>query len=331
MKFTDNVSLKELNTLAIDVSAKRLVEIHSIEDLKHALPELNDSSYLVLGGGSNVLLQQDYSGIVLHNKMQGVIVLSEDEFEVCVSVSGGEDWHEWVLHALKSGWHGLENLALIPGTVGAAPIQNIGAYGVEMASCCKSVTAMDLTSGEIKVYSVDDCQFGYRDSYFKRFKNYFILSVEFCLSKRYQPELKYAPLASKADNLGSNPTADQVVGWVCEIRQSKLPDPVALPNAGSFFKNPMVSVEKYLSLLDVYPDIVAYKQGNNYKLAAGWLIDKLGLKGFCQSGVCVHEQQALVLVNLAGSGIDVLNMASHIQAVVGKAYGVQLEIEPRVV
>ena len=266
--------------------------------------------------------------------MKGIEVLDEDESCIRVKVFGGECWHQWVLYALKHQWHGLENLALIPGSVGASPIQNIGAYGVEMSSCCASVNTLNLMSAEYKTFERNNCDFGYRESLFKHDRSLFVLSVEFTLQKKYKPIISYLPLARKAEALAAShkvPSAAQVLDWICEIRSSKLPDPVELPNAGSFFKNPVVSVSQFSSLSTRFPGIVAHPYNDEFKLAAGWLIDRLGLKGYCNNGVCVHAQQALVIVNKNGSGGDVINMANHIKECVFNVYGIRLEIEPRII
>lgn len=334
MKLTDHVNLAPFNTLGISVNAAQMIDISCEQDLVDALPIIKDREYIVLGGGSNVVFTKDYDGIVLLNKLDGIEVLNVNESNVRVKVSGGQSWHQWVVYALKSGWHGLENLALIPGTVGAAPIQNIGAYGVEMSSCCEKVNTLNLKTGEIKSFSREECNFGYRESLFKHSKELFVLSVEFLLCKNYEAIVNYAPLADKVKALtksNQKPTAHQVVDSVCAIRSSKLPDPSHLPNAGSFFKNPVVTKDHYERLRAAHSDMVAHPFSENYKLAAGWLIDNLGLKGYCQQGVCVHKEQALVIVNISGSGCDVLDMANYVKQRVLSAYGIELEIEPRVV
>lgn len=330
MKLNANASLKQFNTLTLDAHCLWLAEIEQLVDLQvlRQQPELASLPRLYLGGGSNVLFSTDFMGVVLLNKLQGITV-TEHADHWLLHVGAGENWHHLVQHSLQQGWYGLENLALIPGSVGAAPVQNIGAYGVELADVCTYVDAYNWQSGEVERILAADCQFGYRDSIFKHQcqDSHFITAVGFRLTKQWQGRLNYGPLAS----LGEDASAQAVFDTVCATRISKLPDPAVLGNAGSFFKNPQVSAKLAEQLKVRYPDMPQYPaEHGQIKLAAGWLIDQCGLKGFRIGQAGVHQQQALVLVNLGGAtAIEMIALAAHVRDCVAQRFAVELEHEVR--
>ena len=331
-------SLRALNTFGIDAKAAYFLELTNVAQL-HAMyrePSLCALPRLILGGGSNLLLTKDFSGLVLHIATQGIAITGEDEQQIFVTAQAGENWHAFVQWTLAQGLPGLENLSLIPGSVGASPIQNIGAYGSEVADFFHSLTAFDMMSGELLHLSKADCAFAYRDSIFKHAlrDRAIILEVRFALPKSWQPNLRYAELAAELASRGiANPSAQEIADAVIAIRTRKLPDPAKVGNAGSFFKNPVVSVEQRNSLLAQHPALVSYPQADgSYKLAAGWLIDQCGWKGKSMGAAGVHENQALVLVNRGGAnGADVLRLSNKIREEVQAKYGVILEAEPLIV
>ncbi|MES2259555.1 MAG: UDP-N-acetylmuramate dehydrogenase [Pseudomonadota bacterium] len=328
--------LTSLNTFGIAARAKTYLRVSSLAQLQAALadPALAALPRLVLGGGSNLLLTGDFDGLVLHIALQGREVLDGDIDHHHVRAAAGENWHGFVQWTLAQGVPGLENLALIPGTVGAAPIQNIGAYGAETKDAFHSLRAFDPVSGELLTMDRAACRFGYRDSIFKQpeGRQLIIVDVTFALPRRWQPNLRYAELAQAlaAQGLTTAPSAQQVADTVAAVRRRKLPDPAEIGNAGSFFKNPVVSGEQCAQLLARFPALVHHAQPDgSEKLAAGWLIDQCGWKGKSIGAAGVYEKQALVLVNRGGaSGADVQRLAQAIQADVAARYGVQLEPEP---
>ncbi|MCH7349226.1 UDP-N-acetylmuramate dehydrogenase [Aeromonas sp. MR7] len=330
MKLTPHASLLTLNTLALDAHCLWLAEVAQVDDLQQLVtkPELTDLPRLVLGGGSNVLFCNDFAGLVVLNRLKGIQLQDEGEHWL-LHVAAGEEWHQLVCHALQQGWYGLENLALIPGTVGAAPVQNIGAYGVELASFCAYVEAFNWQSGQLERIDAADCHFGYRDSIFKHEyqDSHFITAVGLRLPKVWTPVLGYGPLAA----LGDAPTAQAIFDTVCATRRAKLPDPAVLGNAGSFFKNPVVTRALADTLKQQYPHMPCYPAGEGQaKLAAGWLIDQCGLKGFAIGRAAVHQEQALVLVNLGGaSAMELIALAAHVRDSVEQKFGVVLEHEVR--
>lgn len=291
----------------------------------------------IVGGASNLILPPVLPGQTVLMALMGITVVEESERDVLVRVAAGESWHDWVQHSLSAGWFGLENLALIPGTVGASPVQNIGAYGVEVGQLIERVTVWDFSCGQVKCLSADDCQFAYRDSLFKKPEGQalLILSVSFRLHKQaaWRPTLDYPDLMSlkqSALEKGLGVSAQAVFDQVVAVRRHKLPDPAITPNAGSFFKNPLVSAEHCDRLRHQYPGLVAYPQADGRaKLAAGWMIDQCGWKGRQVGAVGVHERQALVLVNLGQARVqELLALAHAISADVLEKFGVALEIEP---
>jgi UDP-N-acetylmuramate dehydrogenase len=321
-------STKLLHSFKLSSVAKNLFEIKSIEDLTHLKEMRGNAEFIVIGEGSNTIFIDDYMGTVVLNKLKGIELIETDN-NFSISVSSGFNWNDFVLWCLSNKIYGLENLALIPGTVGACPIQNIGAYGVEVNKFIESVEYFDLTSGNIETLENDLCLFGYRDSVFKHelSTNIFITKVNFLIPKLWLPQINYSPL-----NTLDKPTAQEIYEKVCEVRQLKLPDPKLIGNAGSFFKNPIVSNEKVNELMYRYDDLpnYAYNSGSK-KIAAGWLIDKAGLKGFTLGNVAVHDKQALVLTNKTGnaSGKELIILASHVMKTVYDKFGVVLEPEVR--
>lgn len=331
------VPLLKYNTLALPSTAEYFCKVSSESELQEALAWARQKQLPItlLGGGSNVVLASDLAGLVIYIAISGIELVSEsNQAEKLIRVGAGEDWHQLVLYTLQQGWYGLENLSLIPGLAGAAPIQNIGAYGVELSDRFHSLETIELSSGQSITMTLEDCEFGYRDSFFKGAgrDQYVITTVNLKLSAKVNLCLEYPALQQylKAKTL-AEVTPQQVSDAVCAIRRSKLPDPTEIPNAGSFFKNPVISSEQLETLKQKYPGLVSYEQADGRKkLAAGWLVEHAGWKGITSSGVGVHDHQALVLVNYHGTGKDLLSLAGDIQASVLDKFGVSLEIEPRV-
>ena len=338
IKVDQNVDLKPYNTMGISCLARYLIRVTSEEQLREALlwAQFGNLPVCPLGEGSNVVFSGDYEGLVILIAIEGC-QLEEDGDRVLVKAGAGENWHGFVRWTLEQGLYGLENLSLIPGCVGAAPIQNIGAYGVEIKDLFHSLTAMNVRTGDVISLSAEDCQFGYRDSVFKRElrDQYVITFVAFSLSKSFESCLDYGHLQKEVlQEAGGNPVSGLLVSdVVCRIRNAKLPLPEQLGSAGSFFKNPVVTDEHYRELLIAEPGVVAFPAGDEcWKLAAGWLIDQCGFKGVIrESGAGVYRHQALVLVNHGqATGKDILALAGDIQQSVQARFGVELEREPRV-
>lgn len=339
------VPLREYNTLALSARAEFFCKVASEQELCEALAWARQKKLAVtlLGGGSNVVLAADIAGLVIHIEIPGIQLVSTkdqlDRPERMVRVGAGENWHQFVLHTLDRGWYGLENLSLIPGFAGAAPIQNIGAYGVELSDRFYSLEAIELATGERVSLNHSDCQFGYRDSFFKGKGRdlYVITAITLILSRDSSLCLDYPALThylrdhANDDDLGEPMTPKRVSDAICAIRRSKLPDPANIPNAGSFFKNPVISADQMVALQQQYPSVVGHKQvGGGYKIAAGWLVEEAGWKGIERAGVGVHDKQALVLVNYRGTGRELLSLADDIKASIVEKFGIHLEIEPRV-
>lgn len=328
------VSLKAFNSFGVDVQAQLFAQAHSDADVVEALAYATQHKVplLVIGGGSNLLLTADIQALVLRMATRGIRVLSEDGDKVVIEAEAGEPWHPFVQHTLAQGLSGLENLSLIPGTVGAAPMQNIGAYGVEIKDVFAGLTALDRQSGELRDFTLQECNFAYRDSLFKQQPGrWLILRVRFALSRSQHLHLEYGPVRQRLTEQGiEHPTATDVSQAICSIRNEKLPDPTVLGNAGSFFKNPLVSAQLVARLKVEYPDLVAYTQPDGQmKLAAGWLIERAGWKGFRDEDAGVHKLQALVLVNYgAATGLQLLNLAQRIQKDIAERFHVDLEMEP---
>ena len=330
-----DVPLQAFNTFGLAASARRYLRVTSAEQLAalHADAALASLPRFVLGGGSNVLLTQDVEALVLHMAIAGREIVGEENGKVLVRAGAGENWHAFVDYTLAQGLGGLENLSLIPGTVGAAPIQNIGAYGLEIKDVFHSLTVFDMVTGTQRSLSALDCRFGYRDSVFKHAAgvNLIVLDVTFALPRAWQPNLRYAELAQAVEAAGfSAPTPRQVSDTVIAIRRRKLPDPAEIGNAGSFFKNPVVPAAACAALLERFPQLVHHVQPDgSEKLAAGWLIDQCGWKGKNLGAAGVYPKQALVLVNNGGAtGAEVQALARAIQQDVRNRFGVELEPEP---
>ena len=338
VQIKENVNLKTFNTFGIEVYCDYFVEINSVEDFKELIVKetyiTNDK--LIIGGGSNLLFTKNFKGIVIKNNLKGIVVVSENETDVLIKASAGEVWHEFVLWCIERNYSGLENLSLIPGCVGASPMQNIGAYGVEIKEVFEQLEAYSVSNGELKVFNKSECEFGYRESVFKRrYKNqYLIGSVTFRLKKNAVLNTSYGAINTELNAMNiSTPSIRDVSNAVIHIRQSKLPDPKVTGNAGSFFKNPEVSQAKYTELKAKYEALVAYPLENgNYKLAAGWLIEQCGLKGHEQRGAAVHLKQALVLINKNNAnGEDVFNLSTYVIDRVSNKFGVHLEREVNII
>lgn len=334
MLIQKNWPLIECNTFGFNVTASEFISIaHTAQ-----LTELFESQQLkrtdigILGGGSNITFTQNFTGLIIKNEIFGKTIIQEtNEFSI-VEFGGGEPWHGAVLHALSLNLGGIENLSLIPGTVGASPIQNIGAYGVELKDVFHSLSAFHLPSGEIHHFDAKACEFGYRDSIFKREKRgqYFIVSVQLKLSKNAEIKTQYGDIQATLDGWGiAKPTIHDISKAVIFIRESKLPNPAEIGNCGSFFKNPVVSSDIIPMLQSEYPDIKTFPAGEGLtKVPAGWLIEKAGWKGFRRGDVGVHAKQALVLVNYGnGTGQEIIDLAHEIQADILSKFGIALEME----
>ncbi|WP_085721734.1 MULTISPECIES: UDP-N-acetylmuramate dehydrogenase [unclassified Pseudomonas] len=334
VQWQEQVSLKPYNTFGIDVKARYFTQAHDDQEVRLALAQAQQGGVpvLVIGGGSNLLLTRDIDALVLHMASRGRRVLGDDGERIVVEAEAGEPWHPFVQWTLAQGYCGLENLSLIPGTVGAAPMQNVGAYGVEIKDVFVGLTALDRETGELRDFGLAECAFGYRDSLFKRNPGrWLILRVRFALSRTLQAHLDYGPVRQRLAEQGvTEPTAQAISEAICSIRREKLPDPAELGNAGSFFKNPVVSAELVERIRAQYPGVVAYPQADGQvKLAAGWLIEQAGWKGHREGDAGVHRLQSLVLVNYGqASGAQMHALACRIQADILERFGVELEMEP---
>ncbi len=334
-KLTPNMGLKHRNSFGLDSTAELAYEISSSDQLPRLVEELGNQklAWRVLGGGSNVILPDQLPGATLLINILGQELIKSDDQNTWVAIGAGVNWHEFVAWTLDHNLPGLENLALIPGTVGAAPIQNIGAYGVEVGEYIDNIEAFDSATHAFVTLPQAACQFAYRDSYFKQHPNRFIVTkVVFKIPNAWQARLQYADLAKQFSEQKNPPNAKQVFDAVCAIRSKKLPDPKVIGNAGSFFQNPIVCNEQYELLIQQFPNLVSYPDTpGKRKLAAGWLIDQCGFKGKRVGSVGVYENQALVLVNHGdGKATDILNLAKSIQEEVAGKFNVQLEIEPNI-
>ncbi|WP_439888159.1 UDP-N-acetylmuramate dehydrogenase [Pseudomonas sp. MBLB4123] len=336
LQVREHVSLKAYNSFAVEARARRFAEAHDDGEVRQALAYVAERGLplLLLGGGSNLLLTADVEALVLRMASRGIRVLDDAGERVLIEAEAGESWHPFVQWTLQQGYVGLENLSLIPGTVGAAPMQNIGAYGVELKDVFAGLTALDRETGELHEFGPADCAFAYRDSRFKREAGrWVILRVRFALSRSAALHLDYGPVRQRLVEQGIEvPTAMDVSRAICAIRSEKLPDPKVLGNAGSFFKNPLVTAELAQRLRAEHADLVAYPQADGLvKLAAGWLIERAGWKGFREGDAGVHRLQALVLVNYGqATGLQLLALARRIQADIVERFAVILEIEPNV-
>ena len=348
MHLDQKVSIKALHTFGMEVEARYFVEAKTHSEVLTLLNyrHMIHMPILFLGGGSNVLFTRDFSGIVIRIASKGMVTKEDDANHVLVTVEAGENWDEFVQHCVDNHWAGIENLSLIPGTVGAAPIQNIGAYGVEVKDVIESVQVVEINSGKQKRYTNADCQFGYRDSIFKRALKgkVIILNVTFKLFKNSPlapqspcPPLKldYGDIRPELDRLGvTDPTIRDVRLAVCNIRRRKLPDPAEIGNAGSFFKNPVISQELLVALQTGFPEIPFYLQASSeqVKIPAAWLIEQCGWKGYRSGDAGVHPDQPLVLVNYgSATGTQILELAGQIMDSVRQRFGIQLEMEVNVI
>ena len=342
MHIESGVSLRTYNSFGLPAVAHTLVRIAGDSDVRHVVdhPTLGRAPKFILGGGSNIILTRDMPQVVLKVEVMGLRLVEERADAWIVEAGAGESWHDVVMWCLAHGYPGLENLALIPGTVGASPVQNIGAYGVELQDRFESLDAIDLRSGGAVTLNTQQCAFGYRDSVFKHALAgcLVITRVRFRLPRPWKPVLGYLELerklsAARSIDPGLQPTARQIADWIVESRRAKLPDPALIGNAGSFFKNPVVTPEQCRDIIGRDPEVVHYPMPDgSVKLAAGWLIDACGWKGKTVGQAGVYEKQALVLVNRGGAiGSEVMTLAKAIQGSVYGRFGIRLEIEPVVV
>jgi UDP-N-acetylmuramate dehydrogenase len=332
MQIQENISLRPYNTFAIDAKARYFAAFKDIDELEELLTPDSKLPTLTLGGGSNILFTKDYDGLVIKNEMTGIDELHEDNEYIYVKAGGGENWHQFVLYCIHRNWAGIENLSLIPGNVGASPMQNIGAYGVELQDVFYSLEAFSLKEGKVFSFSRNDCEFSYRNSIFKgRYKDQFVItSVTFRLRKKPSFHTNYGAINEELEKMGVKDLSIQAISQaVINIRSSKLPDPKEIGNAGSFFKNPSVIKEKFDELKQKHPGIVGYNNvDGTIKLAAGWLIEQAGWKGFRKGDAGCHARQALVLVNYSNaSGKEIFDLSEEILVSVKDKFGVALERE----
>jgi UDP-N-acetylmuramate dehydrogenase len=334
MNIQNNISLKSYNSFGIDVSAKAFGTFSSIEELKEGLNET--SSPLILGGGSNILFTKDFEGLVLKNELKGIEVVKDDDEYVYVKAAAGENWHKLVMFCVENNYAGLENLSLIPGNVGASPMQNIGAYGVEIKDSFYELEALHINDKTIRIFTAEDCQFGYRESVFKRkYKNQFvILNVTYRLHKKPRFNTSYGAIEQELEKMAVSELSIQAISQaVINIRSSKLPDPKQIGNAGSFFKNPTLAKEELTRLQSIDATIPFYVvDEKNVKIPAGWLIENLGWKGFRKGDAGCHAKQALVLVNYGtATGKEIFELSEQILASVKEKFNITLEREVNII
>jgi len=328
-----NVSLLPYNTFGIDVKCKLFGKFSNSDELYSIISAHPNEKLLILGGGSNILFTKDFDGLVLKNEISGIEITQEDEVTIDLKAGAGMVWHEFVLYCIRQGYGGIENLSLIPGTVGASPMQNIGAYGVEIKDVFVSLEALEISTGQIHTFNNLECQFGYRESIFKHSHKgkYIITSVTYRLTKKnHKLKTEYGAIKDELNKMGiTSPTIQDVSNAVIAIRQSKLPDPKLIGNAGSFFKNPVVDRFIYEKIASQYENVPNYPAGEDkVKLAAGWLIENAGWKGYREGNFGVHEKQALVLVNYGETkGAQLLALSNRIIESILQKFGVQLERE----
>ncbi|WP_417370406.1 UDP-N-acetylmuramate dehydrogenase [Gelidibacter japonicus] len=337
MNIQENISLKPYNTFGLDARAKYFVTVKSIQALKEAVSLDNYPEKFILGGGSNMLLTKNLDCLVVHLALKGIEVIDEDDDNVLVKAYAGENWHQFVLWCLDQNYGGIENLSLIPGNVGTAPIQNIGAYGVELKDVFESCDALNISTKKIETFSKDACQFGYRESVFKQEKkhSHIIISTTLKLSKRqHQLHTEYGAITNELEAMGiTYPTIQDISKAVISIRESKLPNPKEIGNSGSFFKNPVISNSQFEKLKINFPDIPSYVVSTKeVKIPAGWLIEKAGFKGKTFNNYGVHKKQALVLVNYGDAkGSDILKLATLIQKTIDRIFGISIETEVNII
>lgn len=328
-----NYCLRKHNTFRINAKAKYFSVFESVSELKNILDSkiYKNNKTLILGGGSNILFTKDFNGLVLHNKIEGICIAEETDNFIIVEVGSGVAWHNFVKWSVLKGLSGVENLALIPGSVGASPVQNIGAYGMEVKNTITKVHTIDVAKGTARIFSNSECTFKYRESIFKtKLKNQFVITkVEFKLSKFALNKTNYGDIEQELQTLKMKPSPKNIAKAVINIRNRKLPNPSEIANSGSFFKNPIISKNKFESLKKDFPNIVGHKVSKyQTKLSAGWLIENAGLKGYQDGDAGVHKHQALVLVNYGNAkGENIINLAKKIQNIIFQRYKIQLEPE----
>ena len=338
MKIEENISLQPYNTFGIDVRARLFCAFENEGDIRNLISDnmYQNEKKLILGGGSNLLFTSDFDGMVMKNDIKGIEKLQEDDDHVWIRAGAGENWHEFVLHCIQNQWGGVENLSLIPGTMGAAPMQNIGAYGVEIKEVFESLEAIQIKGGASKTFFNRDCNFGYRESIFKKkAKGQFIITrVTLKLRKKPKFNISYGAIAETLKDMGVQALSIKAISdAVIRIRQSKLPDPDHIGNAGSFFKNPTVDYIDFEGLRVHFPKIPGYElPGKNFKIPAAWLIEQCGWKGKTFGHIGVHKNQALVLVNYGqGRGEDIRSLAMEIKESVARKFGIEIEPEVNIV
>lgn len=336
MQVQENISLRPYNTFGIDVKARYFSVFRNIDELVETRSLKPQTTNLILGGGSNILLTKDFNGIVLKNEIKGIAELLEDSEYVYIKAGAGENWHQFVIYCIERGWGGVENLSLIPGNVGASPMQNIGAYGVEIDDVFWSLDAFHLEEKKLYTFTKSDCEFGYRESVFKRkFKGQFVIvSVTYQLRKKPRFNISYGAISQELEKMGVKELSLKAISdAVISIRKTKLPDPAIIGNAGSFFKNPTVSKDQFQLLKAKFSEIPGYENlDGSVKLAAGWLIEQCGWKGYRKGDAGCHSQQALVLVNYGNaSGNEIFQLSEEILQSVMRKFGVQLEREVNII
>lgn len=337
MQIQHNFSLKKYNTFGIEAKAKEFVAVHSVDELKEVLVENTSKKKFILGGGSNMLLTQDIDALVIHVDIKGIRIAKETEDFVWIEANAGENWHEFVVWNIDHNFGGLENMSLIPGNVGTTPVQNIGAYGVEIKDSFVSCEAVNIETQESKTFDKEECNFGYRESIFKHEAKdkYIITSVTFKLTKQnHKINTSYGDILKELEkNNISTPTIKDVSNAVIAIRQSKLPDPKELGNSGSFFKNPIISRDHFEKVKALFPDVKHYDVSSaEVKVPAGWLIEQAGFKGIRVGDAGVHKNQALVLVNYGNAtGQEILSLSKEIQKTILDKYTIAIEAEVNVI
>ena len=338
MNIIENYPLLKLNTFGIDVKAKYFVSINTVNELIELTKTkvFKDLRLLILGGGSNILFTKDFDGLVILNNIKGKEIIDQTQQSIFLKIGAGENWHELVMYTVDNGWGGIENLSLIPGNTGTAPMQNIGAYGVEIKETFIELEALEISSGKIVKFNNSDCEFGYRESVFKnKMKNqYIILNITLELKKNPVLNINYGDVKAilESQNI-KNPTIKEVSNAIISIRQSKLPDPKKIGNSGSFFKNPIVSLNQLELIKKKYPNVVNYKiNENEFKIAAGWLIERAGWKGKKFNNYGIHEKQALVLVNYGlANGMEIFELSEKIILDIEDKFGITLEREVNII
>ena len=338
MNIIANYPLLKLNTFGLDVKAKYFVSINTVNELIELTKTevFKDLQLLILGGGSNILFTKDFDGLVILNSIKGKEIIDQTQESIFLKIGAGENWHELVMYTVDNKWGGIENLSLIPGNTGTAPMQNIGAYGVEIKETFVELEALEISSGKIVKFNNSDCEFGYRESVFKnKMKNqYIILNITLELKKNPELNINYGDVKAilESQNI-NNPSIKDVSDAIISIRQSKLPDPKIIGNSGSFFKNPIVSLNQLELIKKKYPNVVNYKiNENEFKIAAGWMIERAGWKGKKFNNYGVHEKQALVLVNYGlANGMEIFNLSEEIILDIKDKFGIKLEREVNII